>query len=258
MINSRNDLGTRGFGTASTIAAAVILAVTALLLATRGARAQQQPAPFELLGTVVDADQGQPVVGAWIGLAGSEWGSVSGDGGRFRISGVTAGPLSLTVEALGYETLRWEGEVRAGVQPLALELSPDPFLIEGLRVVSDRFRARRNAVATSVFAYDAADLASTAQRTALELVEMRSGAAAVPCAGRRGGTCLFLRGRAVEPTVYLDEVPVLGGLEYLDTFAPHELHMIEVFAGGRHIRAYTPRFMERAAKQRLSPIALLF
>ena len=58
--------------------------------------------------------------------------------------------------------------------------------------------------------------------------------------------------------MYLDEVPVLGGLEYLDTFAPHELHMIEVFAGGRHIRAYTPRFMERAAKQRLSPIALLF
>ena len=56
----------------------------------------------------------------------------------------------------------------------------------------------------------------------------------------------------------LDEAPLLGGLSYLQAFAPWEFHMIEVYAGGRHIRAYTPRYMERAAKQRLAPIALPF
>ena len=58
--------------------------------------------------------------------------------------------------------------------------------------------------------------------------------------------------------MFIDEAQVLGGLEYLDSFAPHELYMVEIFGNGRHIRAYTPRFMERAAKQRLNPIALLF
>ena len=58
--------------------------------------------------------------------------------------------------------------------------------------------------------------------------------------------------------IYVDEMPVLGGLGYLESFAPWEFHMIEVYGGGRHIRAYTPRFMERAAKRRISPITLPF
>jgi hypothetical protein len=124
--------------------------------------------------------------------------------------------------------------------------------------VTDRFRARRNAVATPVRAFDAADLSSTAQETALDFVTLRAGTWVTPCAGRYGDSCIYLRGRNVEPTVYVDEMPVLGGLEYLAAIPPYELYMIEVYGNGRHIRAYTPQFMERAAKQRLNPIALLF
>jgi hypothetical protein len=47
-------------------------------------------------------------------------------------------------------------------------------------------------------------------------------------------------------------------MDYLAAIAPHELHMVEVFGQGRHIRAYTTRFMERAAKTRLQPVAVLF
>ena len=60
------------------------------------------------------------------------------------------------------------------------------------------------------------------------------------------------------PEVWIDEAPVVGGMDYLRTVRPYELYMVEVYAGGRQIRAYTPRFMERAAKTRLQPIAFVF
>ena len=58
--------------------------------------------------------------------------------------------------------------------------------------------------------------------------------------------------------IVIDEIPILGGMDYLAAIAPHELHMVEVYGHGRHIRAYTTRFMARAAKTRLQPVALLF
>ena len=258
MINTRNNLGTRGYGDRKALVLGLLLAIVALALLARDGMAQQVAEPFELVGTVVDADNGQALTGAWVSLVGSEWGSVTDDRGRFRIPDMDGGPLALSVEQLGYETLMWEGEAAEGDGLLELELTPQPLVLQGLQVVTDRFRSRRNAIATSVFAYDLNDLTTTAQRTALDFISLRAGSASVSCAGRRGDTCLIVRGRVVEPVVYIDEAPFLGGLDYLDSLAPYELYMIEIFGGGRHIRAYTPRFMERAAKQRLQPIALSF
>ena len=197
-------------------------------------------------------------MGARVSLVGSDWGSITDDRGRFRIPDLAPGPLALSVEQLGYEELRWEGEIARADGALELRMTPQPLVLDGLRVVSDRFRSRRAAVATSVFAYDRRDLSTTPQRTALDFITLRSGASFVNCAGRRGNRCLFVRGRLVEPVVYIDEAPVVGGLAYLDSFGPHELYMIEIYGRGRHIRAYTPAFMKRSAKRRLQPIALLF
>lgn len=257
MINTRNNLGTRGSQRTAT-AFGIALAIAALALLARDGLGQEMAEPFDLVGTVVDADNGQALVGAWVAIVGSKWGSVTNDRGMFEIPDVGAGPISLAVEQLGYETLEWEGDVQTGLEPLELRLAPEPFVLEGLQVVTDRFRSRRNAIASPVHAYDKAALTTTAQRTALEFITQRSGSPEIYCAGRRGDRCLIVRGRVVEPVVYIDESRVLGGLGYLDTFAPHDLYMVEVYGGGRHIRAYTPRFMERAAKTRLTPIALLF
>lgn len=256
MTNATNDFGAR-HGARGAIRAGLVLALGALALFARSSSAQQA-LPFDLIGTVVDADAGTALVGAWVSVTGSEWGSITDDRGRFRIPDMDAGPISLTVEQLGYETLVWEGRVAEGDGLLELALAPTPLVLEGLQVVTDRFRARRNAVATTVRAFDVGDLSTTTQQTALEFVALRTGTWTTRCDGRYGDTCLYIRGRAVEPRVYLDEAPVLGGLEHLSHFAPHELYMIEVYGGGQHIRAYTPQFMERAAKQRLTPIALHF
>lgn len=255
MIDARNGLGTRAAGRG---AIAFALAALAGLAGTAHAQSAQEQAPFDVMGTVVDGDNGGVLAGAWVRISGSEWGSITDDRGRFRLPDLDPGRLELTVEQLGYETLTWAGDVGDGNGLLRLELTPSPVLLEGLQVVTDRFRARRNAVATPVRAFDAAALSSTAQETALDFVALRAGTWITPCAGRYGDRCIHLRGRSVEPTVYVDEMPMLGGLEYLAHIPPYELHMIEVYGNGRHIRAYTPQFMERAAKQRLQPVALLF
>jgi len=256
MINARNDLGARKRSGNRITMVGIAMAVAALALLATQARSQEV-GEFDLHGRVTDAENGQVLVGAWVSFPGSDWGSITDDHGRFRIPDLTPGPLALTVEQLGYETLSWEGEVSANTGALELALRPDPVLLDGLNIMVDRFRTRRMGVATSVLAYDQADLTTTSQETALDFVTMRVGSAPIDCVGRWGNTCLRVRGRLVEPVVFIDEVQVVGGLEYLDSFAPHELYMIEIYGGGRHIRAYTPHYMERAAKLRLSPIALI-
>lgn len=260
MINARNTLGAARAGVRSTMLG-LLMAIAAIGLLFSGLDGQehdQETLSFQVAGLVVDAETGAALVGAWVGLPGTEWGSLTDDEGRFRIPDVTPGALELEVEQLGYETRSWKGTVVNADALLTIELEAKPVLLEGLQVVTDRFRSRRNAAATSVYAFERDDLATSSARDALEFVEYRSAAPMTACNGSRGDRCLVVRGRVVEPVVYVDEMPLLGGLAYLETFRPWEFHMIEVYAGGRHIRAYTPRFMERAAEKRLAPLALPF
>lgn len=212
--------------------------------------------PFDLVGTLSD-EGGRPLVGAFVSLADSEWGSLTDETGRFRIPDLTHGFVSIQAELLGYETLTWEGTVAAG-KAVALRMVSKPILLEGLTVVTDRFESRRRSVATSVRWFDHDALATSPQPTALDFVKTRAGLFSVSCNGRWTSRCFMVRGRPTEPRVYVDEMPVFGGMEYLESMAPHELYMVEVYGSGRAIRAYTPRFMERAAEYRLMPMPFVY
>ena len=211
---------------------------------------------FDLVGTVSD-DAGRPLVGAFVSLTGSDWGALTNENGRFRIPDMTAGPVSLQAELLGYETLVWNGEAHAGTA-VELRLTAKPILLEGLTVVTDRFESRRRAVASSVRWFDHDALATSPQSSALDFLTTRAGLYSVRCNGQFTNRCFIVRGRAAEPRVWVDEMPVFGGLEYLESLAPHELYMVEVYGSGRAIRAYTPQFMERAAEHRLRPIPIVY
>ncbi len=234
-----------------------IAAIVVALIAGRAfAQDATEPASFDLVGTVA-GEHGEPLPGAFVSVEGSAWGSLTDEAGRFRIRDLDAGRVSLTVQQLGYDTLRWEGPVAAGT-PLALRLTPRPVVLEGLHVVTDRFESRRRAVPTAVRWFDRTALATAPQETALDFVTARGGVPRVPCHGRWSDRCFIVRGRLTEPAVWVDEVPLIGGIDYLDLIPLYELYMVEVYAGGRQIRAYTTRFMERAAKIRLTPVAILY
>lgn len=260
MNHQRQEPGTWSRAIASASAAARLALIGLAFFATQGVAQQTvsgEDSEFTLLGVIVDAETGAALPGAWVGMTGTEWGSITNDDGRFRIPGMTDGRLALSVELIGYEKLDWVGSVDAD-RDLVIQLAPQAILLEGLQVVSDRFQSRRRATATTVQAYDPGALASSGAQNALEFIEFNSATWATSCNGRYTSQCLVVRGRTVEPTVWVDEAPVIGGLDYLQSFEPWEFHMIEVYAGGRHIRAYTPHFMERAAKTRLFPVPLTF
>lgn len=234
------------------------LAALAVALLASSAWAQDAPAvePFDLRGTVTD-DAGQPLVGAFVALAGSDWGSVTNESGHFRLEDIDPGPIEITVEQLGYATLHWRGSVSAD-ESLALTLEAQPVVLEGLTVVTDRFENRRRAIARSVQSYDRTALATSHYDDMIQFVRARAGLFETRCPRyEHSSVCFMRRGRPVAPVVYIDEMPVIGGTDFLAAIRPHELYMLEVYDRGAHIRAYTTQFMERAAKQRLQPVTIL-
>jgi hypothetical protein len=58
--------------------------------------------------------------------------------------------------------------------------------------------------------------------------------------------------------VFVDEVSVMSGFDYLNGVDPIDLELMEIFQSGRHVRIYTTEFLERAAKSGFQPRPLLF
>jgi hypothetical protein len=69
------------------------------------------------------------------------------------------------------------------------------------------------------------------------------------------GMCVRWRGMIISPTIHLDEELTPTPLDVLHGYAPHEIHSIEYYNGGRHIRVYTIQFVE-SGKPLLSAGAL--
>lgn len=208
-----------------------------------------------IAGVVIDAATEAPVSGAYVSVAASDWGSLTADDGRFLLCGIGDGTHMVTVERLGYETLTSRLDASTSGDLIRLDMAADPILLEGLEIVTDRFERRRRAVATSVRAYDERALAGSIYWSAAEFVESRPGVMTVPCGVQR---CIYSRGGVVTPRVYLDEFPLIGGWIELESIPTSQLYMVEIYAWGRHIRAYTHAFMKRAANTRLAPMPLGF
>ena len=236
---------------------AVAVGVLALGFVSPAAAQREQPECLDdqarILGVVVDAATEMPLTGAYVSVAGSDWGSLTTDSGWFALCGIEAGTHLVAVERLGYATLESEVVAAAPWDRVALRMEPDPILLEGLEIVTDRFERRRRAVESGVSTFDQEDLLRSSYWSAADFVDLHAGVYTTPCGGN---TCVYYRGYArgpLEPVVYLDEIRLLGGWSELEDIPTSQLYMVEVYAGGTHIRAYSHHFMEYAAKVRLEP-----
>lgn len=221
------------------------------------ATAQEGPAcegdQPRIVGVVIDVSTEAPLEAAFVSVEATEWGSLTAGDGRFTLCRIDSGLHAVTAERLGYETVTLNVEADVSAGPVELRMNPDPILLEGLEIVTDRFDRRRRATARTVRVYDQEDLASGVHWSAAEFVDSRSGVFTLPCGINR---CIYRRGEYVNPTVFLDEFQLMGGWADLELLPTSHLYMIEVYGRGTHIRAYTHRFMERAAKARLAPLPI--
>lgn len=206
-----------------------------------------------IVGVIVDAVTEAPLAGASVSVARSDWQSLTTDSGRFLLCGIGAGAPRLTAERLGYRTVTALVEAAASGDPLRVRMQADPILLEGLEVVMDRFRHRRRAVATTVRSYDEEELAGSSYWSVADFIDSRPGIMAGPCRFR---ACVHVRGGRVESDIYLDEMPLIGGWAALESIPTAQLYMVEIYGRGRHIRAYSHSFMQRAAKIRLLPMPI--
>ncbi len=210
-----------------------------------------------LVGKVVDAETGAPLLGAWVGPVNQDWGTYSKDDGSFLLPRVYSGAAYYEVSMLGYESLLVE--LTPG-ETFQIALSPDPIALEGIRVVADRFKRRRNAFPYSVRAIERDQLLANASTDMVDFVRGRAGVRVVPCprALSYQFECVMRRGRAQAMTVCLDEMPYYGGVNGLRDMHPHEFALVEVFARGAHVRLYTPDFMARAGRRLMNVPPLEF
>ncbi len=203
----------------------------------------------EVRGRVLDASTGTPIHGAYVALAGQDWGVLSDDNGRFVLRVDRASSYAVVSESLGYE--RRELTVRRPIpRQLTVRLDPSPIQLDGIQVMSDRFRARRMSASMSVRAFERSDLLDDPAQDVVEYLRNRMGRPLRECpfVTAFASMCTFRRGRLTPVQVYIDELPTLGGLAELENTMPQELYLVEVYGSGAQIRIYTTQFMTRMVR----------
>lgn len=231
-------------------AAAGIAATTLLLSLPTLSVAQQTGDTPTVAGIVLDAQSSEPVSGAYVRSLTTNGGVLTDREGRFTLP-VRDEPLHyVAVTQLGYAEVEVEIASADAALPVEIEIAPDPIAMEELRVFHDRYEARRNRYAGFVWALDAEDLDASGADDALELVMRR--AHIVPCGA---DSCAYSRGRRVPVEVWVDERPLWGDLDWLDTYPIEDLYLVEIFDRGRMIRLYTREEVARNT-ERLSALAI--
>ncbi|HET9983596.1 MAG TPA: carboxypeptidase-like regulatory domain-containing protein [Longimicrobiales bacterium] len=250
-------------------ATALLVLVLAALAAPAPVRAQKAPRRT-VVGQVVDRATGRPLAGASVALESLDNDVVTDTAGRFVLRDVPDGTHPLVVDVIGYATGVTAVEVSEAMGVVQVALEPNPVMLKAVTVLADRFRARRNAVPTSVRAFDRGALLASSAPSAADFVQERAMLMRASCGGWGGGRsgfaltafptsgalgCVYVRGRPTSPVVYIDERPAFG-LDELAMYRPDELFLVEVYGAGAHIRAYTTWFVERSAKVGLAPIPI--
>ncbi|HKP77033.1 MAG TPA: carboxypeptidase regulatory-like domain-containing protein, partial [Longimicrobiaceae bacterium] len=111
------------------------------LLATAPVAAQQR---IEVVGRILDGTSDEPIADAVVRLTDNGPMAVSDSTGRFVLRGVGPGTHPWQISRIGYAT--WNEDVAAEAEDeFTIRLLPQPEVLEGLVVLADRFRDRREA-----------------------------------------------------------------------------------------------------------------
>jgi hypothetical protein len=235
----------------------------AVALAATPAHAQRPTgvAGPTLVGTVVESGTGKPLAYAMVAVTSGGLPTLTDSTGVFRITGLPVGVHNVTASQLGYSRLTLPVVVGEGMEPVVFQLFPDPIALEGIKVMGDRFRGRRNALAVSSQGYSADRLRQTPALSVMDFLATDGKLSPAICPGRSNQQflgCFNRRGQVIEPQVFLDEAPLMGGMSQLEGYNPSDFYLIEVIGNGLMIRAYTHGYIDQTSKnpRALEPIII--
>ncbi|MEJ2186596.1 MAG: carboxypeptidase regulatory-like domain-containing protein [Gemmatimonadota bacterium] len=229
---------------------AILLTLTATSLTA------QQADTTTVKGIVLDGLTGRPLPGVLVSVQAFDWAVVSEEDGRFVLPRVPVGKTSLEFTQLGYSDFVLTPNVMPGMAAVRVELQPQPVVLDGIKVMADRFKRRRNATPMSVQAYDSRALRFTPYGI-LDFLQYKALVRLTPCGpGAMDIHCIWWRGRIIQPRVVLDEIPMFAGLDMLEGMPSSMVYLVEVYQQGHQIRVYTNRYMERVGRRPLGLVPL--
>ncbi len=226
-----------------------------------GAHAQEHAdtsvaqAQFTLVGEVVDAENGRPLVAAVVKFPELSRYAFVGVDGRFTFSRFPGGAWEIVVEQLGYHTSADTVHVSDG-NGLYIRLRPDPIALEGLTVRSRSQRllaSRRRRTPYRFVTIAAADFAEAVDPNPAAVLKRKARAPIVECAYDAAGgallydLCVLRRGRRGGIAVFLDETPLHGGTEALSAMHHEDIHSMDFILRPKsgELRVYTTWFIQR-------------
>jgi hypothetical protein len=207
-----------------------------------------------LVGVVKNAVTGAPI--PWTSLfltpdaVRSEARGATDIDGVFELDGVPTGRYLLRVQQVGYVGQYVQVTVDAPPEPVEIRLQPDTIVQRGLVTFTRDTRSRRNAYPGIAVLYDAEDLNMSGVPDVQTFLNYFTWARVVGCEGidAVGVYCVLGRNGPAQARVYIDELPIIAGLDVLRSYSPSDFYSIEVFGTGT-IRAYTHSFVEQRARR---------
>jgi len=226
----------------------------ALLVVPIAISAQEAPT-VTVEGQVVDSVTRAPVEGAVVRL-NARTAAVTNQMGQFSLTLPFAAVYALQVDQFGYATSHLLARPPQPGDRLMVYLRSNPIELEGFRVtVQSQFERRRFLSARHVTVIDAATMAEKGG-VGVELLR-RILPLTRGCYDEQGRLCFGSPFRKTVVSICIDDQPAYGGTSDMDRFEPWELHSIELFDSGRHVRVYTRDFMRDvlAGRTRLRPLS---
>jgi outer membrane receptor protein involved in Fe transport len=229
-----------------------------LLLILTAASASAQTGT--LSGRIVDAADGQPLPGATVVVEGADVGAASDGVGKFVVRRVPAGPATLVVSFVGYETARVPVTVAAGEGAyVEVELEADLAQLADVVVRSEKFVRNLQETQTSV------NVVGEAELEAVPVRDWEDAARLVGNVTTSGAGTFTIRGipnvgvgnsgGSPTATLYIDGVPQGGFTTSRTARGTWDIEAVEIFRGpqstvsGRnalsgavYVRSATPSF----------------
>lgn len=164
----------------------ICLAGALMAAASSRAGAQVVPAGSERISGTVTGETGQPLPGVQVTIVDTRLGGVTGDNGRYFITGVAPGTYTLRAQRIGYRPALQSVTVTAGVSAtLDFRLDPAPTVLTQQVVVGYTTQMRRD-VSDAVSSVPAEDIREQSVATVEEALRGRVPGVQINASGEPG------------------------------------------------------------------------
>lgn len=211
-----------------------------------------------ITGQVTTAGSLQPLAGAQVSIPGAGIGAITDSAGRYRLTGVPDGQVTVRFQLIGYERAERTVSVSSGeTVTLDVQLTQSTIELEGIVVTGTGGPVQRRTVGTVVEGIDTEDLATESPSTVAGMLEGRVPGLRMTSGGGSVGeaTAFEMRGassivRSTQPVIYIDGIRVSNRIntsdigdgnfqtDHLSSIDPDDIARMEVLKGAAATTLY--------------------